>query len=242
MIRVTCPHCSQNIEAADEWAGREVDCPGCAVKFIIPPLAQVAPVTGKAKKILIPSIATVAITVIACAIYFANRNPTPTPPPESTAQVIESAPPILVPAIIDLQEPPAPPEPKTAAQMIRDGLPSGDPLTLSHELDKILSDLALKEDLRVNDFDSLAAFVRNEKSPFVSTYFLAVFGKPDSEYTHTAEWKPIEFLPAELIRVVEYTYLNRVFNATTEKKEDLTVVFYDGRFAMAKTPSGHKSH
>lgn len=242
MIRITCPHCSQNIEAASEWAGREVDCPGCKVKFIIPQLAHVAPVTGNAKKILIPAIALVAITAIACAIYFESRNPASSPPPVSDAQVIPSAPPIFIPTIIEMPEPPAEPETKTAAQLIRDGLSSDMPLTSSHELDKALSDLALNEDLRVNDFGALGAFVKEEKSPLLSTYFLMVFGKPDSEYTYTTEWKPIDFLPSQLIRVVEYTYFDRVFNSTTEKKENVTVVFYDGKFAMAKTPSGNRSY
>lgn len=44
MIRVTCPHCTQPIEADDELAGREIACPGCPEKFIIPHFAT-APAT-----------------------------------------------------------------------------------------------------------------------------------------------------------------------------------------------------
>jgi len=47
-MKISCPHCTQNLEIADEWAGHALDCPNCRQAFIVPsppavPMLQAAP-------------------------------------------------------------------------------------------------------------------------------------------------------------------------------------------------------
>src|SRR5438067_1863760 len=45
-----CPHCSQNLEVADEWAGHAVDCPSCLQALTVPALALAIPTREAAPK------------------------------------------------------------------------------------------------------------------------------------------------------------------------------------------------
>ncbi len=40
-MKVDCPHCSQHLEIADEWAGHATDCPNCRKEFTLPTVAAV---------------------------------------------------------------------------------------------------------------------------------------------------------------------------------------------------------
>ena len=42
-IDVTCQQCGKQLQAADEWAGRQAPCPQCQCPIQIPVLADVAP-------------------------------------------------------------------------------------------------------------------------------------------------------------------------------------------------------
>ena len=57
-MNLTCPHCSQEIEADDERAGRDVQCPGCGrfTKAPVPPPATSPPpvVGGSTLKMSVP--------------------------------------------------------------------------------------------------------------------------------------------------------------------------------------------
>ncbi len=43
-MKFDCPHCSQNLEIADEWAGHDVECPSCQQALTVPALAVAIPV------------------------------------------------------------------------------------------------------------------------------------------------------------------------------------------------------
>lgn len=42
-MKFDCPHCTQNLEIADEWSGHAVDCPSCQQALTVPALAAVVP-------------------------------------------------------------------------------------------------------------------------------------------------------------------------------------------------------
>jgi len=42
-MKFSCPHCTQNLEIADEWAGEVVDCPNCQQTLTVPTLTVSAP-------------------------------------------------------------------------------------------------------------------------------------------------------------------------------------------------------
>ncbi len=44
-IKFECPHCNQHVEAEDDWAGRELECPACSKKLTIPQPDQPGPAT-----------------------------------------------------------------------------------------------------------------------------------------------------------------------------------------------------
>jgi hypothetical protein len=46
-MKFDCPHCAQNLEIADEWAGHAVDCPGCQQALTVPALAVAIPLEMK---------------------------------------------------------------------------------------------------------------------------------------------------------------------------------------------------
>jgi Zn finger protein HypA/HybF involved in hydrogenase expression len=35
-MKFECPHCAQNLEVSEEWAGHTVDCPSCQEALIVP--------------------------------------------------------------------------------------------------------------------------------------------------------------------------------------------------------------
>jgi hypothetical protein len=43
-MKFACPHCAQNLEIADEWAGHAVDCPSCQQALTVPAVAVATPV------------------------------------------------------------------------------------------------------------------------------------------------------------------------------------------------------
>jgi hypothetical protein len=49
-VKFHCPHCTQNLEIADEWAGHAVDCPSCQQVLTVPVAAMTIPVREAAPK------------------------------------------------------------------------------------------------------------------------------------------------------------------------------------------------
>ena len=238
MIRITCPHCAQSIEAEDKLAGNAVNCPTCSENFLIPKLAIQSPTTSKPRKYLWAAIA--LIPILGGTSYFLRRAPAPQ---QNHVQV--QLPP-TIPAIeqeVIIAPEPEPPKPKSTAEQLRDGMYSDSPLSSSFEMDRILSDLALKEELQITDFQDFANLSvtdpKNPKNKILSPFFLVIFGKPDSEYKFTGRRNNLPgVLPDELVIVTDYTYINRVMNPTTERLEDITVRFINGSFSEVTTPSG----
>ncbi|MEO7934388.1 MAG: alginate lyase family protein [Chthoniobacterales bacterium] len=54
-MKFDCPHCTQNLEIADEWSGQSVDCPTCQTSLTVPALAAAIPVAQAAPKPLATS-------------------------------------------------------------------------------------------------------------------------------------------------------------------------------------------
>ncbi|MEO7933705.1 MAG: hypothetical protein ABIT76_11160 [Chthoniobacterales bacterium] len=42
-MKLICPHCTQNLEVADEWAGHAVDCPSCQQVLTVPAVGEAIP-------------------------------------------------------------------------------------------------------------------------------------------------------------------------------------------------------
>src|SRR5258708_30180216 len=40
-MNLDCPHCSQNLEMDDAWAGNTLECPSCHQSFLVPSSAPV---------------------------------------------------------------------------------------------------------------------------------------------------------------------------------------------------------
>jgi hypothetical protein len=49
-MKFSCPHCTQNLEIADEWSGHAVDCPSCEQALTVPALAVAIPVREETPK------------------------------------------------------------------------------------------------------------------------------------------------------------------------------------------------
>ena len=49
-MKFNCPHCTQNLEIADEWSGHAMDCPSCQQALTVPVVAVAIPVREEAPK------------------------------------------------------------------------------------------------------------------------------------------------------------------------------------------------
>lgn len=119
--------------------------------------------------------------------------------------------------------------------------------------------LSANQSLWVSDFRPLEKLMRiDEVFPgsymfaaepeFLSfdPHFISNFGKPDKERTYDIKTTTLDHrfrkVPGLDVRVRELTYENRLLNPTTEKKEDLTIEFYNGFYRRAvANPSGNSS-
>lgn len=127
------------------------------------------------------------------------------------------------------------------------------------DITKEYQKLSADQSLWVSDFRPLEKLMRiDEVFPgsymfaaepeFLSfdPHFISNFGKPDRERTYDIKTTTLDHrlrtVPGLDVRVRELTYENRLLNPTTEKKEDLTVEFYNGFYRRAvASPSGNSS-
>jgi hypothetical protein len=119
--------------------------------------------------------------------------------------------------------------------------------------------LSADQSLWVSDFRPLERLMRVDEV-FVGSYmfvakpeflsfdinFISKFGKPDRESTYNLKTTTLDHrlrdVPGVDVRVRELTYESRLLNPTTEKKEDLTIEFYNGFYRRAvASPSGNSS-
>ena len=58
-FKFSCPQCQQHLQCDEQFAGREIQCPGCHHLIRIPPVpgktAQYAPVSGKTWATYVPA-------------------------------------------------------------------------------------------------------------------------------------------------------------------------------------------
>jgi hypothetical protein len=163
----------------------------------------------------------------------ANSKPDP---PEIVVKTPEPAPIIEKPIVPVTQ-----PREKSNAELILDAYPD-DSSDLSKTYREIAS-LALRKDLWIHDFKKLIELSRIEVPFTVSSTFLEIFGKPDSESVYTQQRQtPLmaAMRTSVAVSIKEYTYLSRLKNPTTGKNENLTVVFADSLLDSVSSQSGHE--
>ena len=58
-FKFTCPHCNQHLQCDEQFAGRQITCPGCKILIRIPPApgktAQFQPESGQTWGTFVPS-------------------------------------------------------------------------------------------------------------------------------------------------------------------------------------------